>query len=642
MLIRKFDRAQLDSEPDKVLFKDLYPWDAIGETPFGASLALVEGGGSTMLHSHHPAETFFIFSGQGTMTCNGESSSVATGDVIYLPPGSRHTLKNDSDQAPLMFLSVFWDAEADETPTAVLRTPQPRMLFPSPPTPNGPLHLGHLSGPYLVADVLRRFDRMQGLDSKLVMVSDDHQSYTVLRAEFEESTPAETAERYAGQAAHLLTAFDATPDAWIHPSRDPDYRQAVEQAFQRLLEAGHLQVRAADALYCESCQHFLVDGRAVGDCPHCGATCRGFLCETCCLPNKTVDLNDPGCLDCDADAVLRPLEQVFFSLEPFRADLAAYLGGLRLSPRLLSLAARMQALPELTFAVTHPGNWGVPHGEQVISPWFEVALAAPYLRRKLGLEGPQVACFGADNAFLYLMHDPAVSLALGVGEGLPRVLVPNEHLLLDERKMSTSSGHALDAATVLGQVNPDLVRLFLATVRPEQADASCSLQAMEVFLTQNVLGPWQEWLASLGRQVTTEAGSKAPAPGVWSPEQYDYQDRFEDWLRRARRGYETGSLQEVARVLHELVDRSRAFDLAQLHLAQIPGLGPQRATTLALQLCAARLLANLSAPLMPRFAALLRKHLGFTQPETWPHEAHFLPPGQRLLAAAGLSARRYF
>jgi methionyl-tRNA synthetase len=314
MLIRKFERAQLESEPNKVLFKDLYPWDAIADTPFGASLAVVEGGGSTMLHSHYPAECFFIFSGRGTMTCNGEAGAVSQGDVVYLPPGSHHTLKNDSESEALMFLSLFWNEETeDETPEAVA-APQPRLVFPSPPTPNGPLHLGHLSGPYLAADVVRRFDRMRGLGSKMVMLTDDHQSYTVLKAEYEESTPAETAEKYANQAVELMKAFDAAPDAWLFPSRDEEYRTAVREAFAQLLDAGYVELRETDALFCESCQQYLMDGRAVGDCPYCGTTCRGFLCETCCMPNKTVDLNDAGCLDCDSDAVKKPLTQVWFSL----------------------------------------------------------------------------------------------------------------------------------------------------------------------------------------------------------------------------------------------------------------------------------------------------------------------------------------
>ncbi|GMU51654.1 MAG: hypothetical protein AMXMBFR33_08000 [Candidatus Xenobia bacterium] len=638
MLIRKFDRTQLDSEPHNVLFKDLYPWDAIGETPFGASLALVEVGGETMLHSHHPAETFFICQGRGTMTVNGETTPVSTGDVIYLPPGSQHTLKNTSEGESLMFLSVFWDAEQDEEAEPEQAQEQPRLFFPSPPTPNGPLHLGHLSGPYLAAEVLRRYDRMRGLASRYLCLADDHQSYVVLRSELEESTPAETAIRYADQAVTLLEAFDAAPDLWVFSSRDERYQEAVRQALDQL----KLEEREEPALYCPSCEHYLVDGRAAGDCPHCGESCRGFLCESCCLPNRTIDLLEPTCIDCKAAAALKPLKQLFFSLEPWRERLLAYHGSLRLSPRLLSLVARIAQLSPLELTASHPGRWGIPSPleGQVISPWLEAALALPYLRARAGLEGPMVASFGADNAFLYLFQDPAVALALGQQPAAQ--LVSNEHLMLDERKMSTSAAHALNAAAVLEKVPSDLVRLFLATVRPEQADSSCSLEAMEHFLQQSVVRPWQDLLERIGRQVTAEAGSKAPAVGVWSPEQYEFLERLNELLTRAESGYTTGSLREVARALHELIERVAAFEAAQSYLARVPGLESQRATALALMLAALRLLATIAQPLMPRFSALLNKHLGFLKPEPWPEEVLFLNPGQRILAAAGLSARRYF
>ncbi len=636
MLIRKFDRTQLDSEPHNVLYKDLYPWDAIGETPFGASLALVEVGGETMLHSHHPAETFLICQGRGSMTVNGETSQVSAGDVIYLPPGSQHTLKNTSGGESLMFFSVFWDAEQGEAGAPEVEE-QPRLFFPSPPTPNGPLHLGHLSGPYLAADVLRRYDRMRGLASRSLCLADDHQSYVVLRSELEECPPAETAARYADQAVTLLKAFDAPPDLWVFASRDERYREAVRQALGQL----KLEEREDLALYCPSCEHFLVDGRAAGDCPHCGENSRGFLCENCCLPNRTIDLREPTCLDCKGPATLKPLKQLFFSLEPWREQLLEYHGRLRLGPRLLSLVARIAQLKPLELTASHPGTWGIPSplDGQVISPWLEAALALPYLRARAGL-GPMVASFGTDNAFLYLFQDPAVALALGQQPAVQ--LLPNEHLMLDERKMSTSASHALDAGAVLEKVPSDLVRLFLATVRPEQADTSCSLEAMEHFLHESVVRPWQDLLERIGRQVALEAGSKVPAAGGWSPEQYEFLELLNGLRTRAEGGYVTGSLREVARTLHELIERIAAFEAAQSHLARVPGLEPQRATALALMLAALRLLATIAQPLMPKFSALLNKHLGFMKPESWPGEVLLLNPGQRVLAAAGLSARRYF
>ena len=96
MTIRKFSRDELESEPHGVTFKDVYPWEAIPDTPFGASLAIIEPGGRTMLHGHDPAETFVICRGRGTMRIDDTTTEVGPGDVVYLTPRCTHDLRNES------------------------------------------------------------------------------------------------------------------------------------------------------------------------------------------------------------------------------------------------------------------------------------------------------------------------------------------------------------------------------------------------------------------------------------------------------------------------------------------------------------------------------------------------------------------
>ena len=627
MLIRKFDRTQLESEPHSVLFKDLYPWEAIDETPFGASLAVVEPGGKTMIHHHNPCETFLICQGQGTMTCNGESSAVASGDVIYLPPQSEHFLSNDSSTDPLMFLSVFWDSPQQATPGAT----GPRLYLPSPPTPNGGLHLGHLSGPYLLADVLKRFDRQRGGAAGWMLVSDDHQSYTALRAHFDHRSPAETAVYFCSEIQKLLAALDAAPDAVIQPGQNVDYGKAVLAALDQL----QLPVHKVTGWHCTHCDIPLYDGYARGHCPHCVSPCRGFLCETCCTPNTPDTLGEVHCLLCDQPAAKRESEQRIFSLQPYLEALADYHQNLRLSPRLRALAQRFLELEDLHVLATHPGAWGLKTSEgQVLSPWFELSLAAPLL--SAGNE--PVHCFGADNAFLYLMLDPAVSLALHPQRSLPAALHGNDYLMLDDQKMSTSRGHILEAGPMIQKYGSDLVRLLLAGLRPEISDTQCNAEMAEGFLKQRVIGPWQDWLEGVGRRITTESGSKTPEASQWGVEQEEFQERLESLRKRCLAAYERGRLQEVAGCLQELVDQSTTFALSQEPLQGMP----DRATALALELAAVRLLAQLCAPLMPKFATQLWKHLGQRGAVDWPAGVELLEPGQRVLAAAGLSARRYF
>jgi methionyl-tRNA synthetase len=643
--IRKFALEQLDREPHDVRFKDLYPWDAIADTPFGASLALVEPGGHTMLHSHAPAETFVICRGNGTMTIDDRATRVSAGDVIYNPPHSVHELKNDSSTEDLVFVSMFWDAGGVE-PRDASRTP--RLILPSPPTSNGPLHLGHLSGPYLIADVMRRYYRARGTPATFVCLMDEHQSYVLDRALHDGTTAGELAAQYSEQTARTLAQFHAPPDECICPTRDASYRAAVGERFRKLVRDGRFEARELTTWFCAGCDLSLYDSFVAGTCPHCGARCNGFLCEACYAPNQTTDLIDAVCDRCGQPPSVRTVKRLVFPLAPYADRLARYHDELRASPKLRRLAAQWRAQLDVVPA-SQVSTWGLPvdvegFEGQVISPWLEVALAASYLQaRHAPGAGELLQFFGYDNAFLYLIQDPAVSLALDPDAPLPRRLIANEFLLFGDAKMSTSRAHALQARDVLACVPADLLRLYLAKIRPEDMRTSCSLAAAQVYLTLTAQS-WQSWFARLGEDLASDAGSLAPQPGAaasWSPEQTEFLRSARDLLRRARRGYEASSLKEVTSVIHELVERASSFGAAQTQLAGIPSLVSQRTTGLALELAVLRSFARIVAPLMPVLAEQLWACLGYDGPVWWADEIEPVAAGQPI-ATAELAARRFF
>jgi methionyl-tRNA synthetase len=645
MMLRKFSRDLLDSEPHGVWFRDLYPWDVIDPTPFGSSLAIVEPGGRTMLHSHDPAETFIICRGAGTMSVNGETEPVGAGDAIYLPPGCVHDLRNDSASEELVFVSVFWKARAAASgPSA------PRLIIPSPPTPNGPLHLGHLAGPYLLADVMRRYHRARGVDAQLVLLTDDHQSYVADRAAAQGEAPAELAARFGDEIARAIAAFHADPDARISSSRDAAYRDAVAARFARLVAGGKLEARDAEIPYCTRCELALYDSYIAGGCPRCGARSYGSLCETCSAAFDSADLIEPRCDRCGEPPVARTMRRLVFPLRPYAGALADYHRRLRLGPKLRRLAAEwmerdLADAADAVLIASQPGSWGIPVeglDGQVISPWFEVALAGSYLRDRLA-PGAEVSCyFGYDNAYLYLIQDPAVSLALDPAAALPGELAANEFLMLDDAKMSTSRSRAVDANAVLSRVPADLVRLYLAKIRPEDARTSASLPIAQMFLL-TVTRLWEGWLARLGAAIASEAGGVAPAYGnpslaPWSHEQQEFLRQLEGVVARGARGYEACSLREASAAIHDLVERATGFGAAQGHLAGLPALAVQRATGLALELAAARTLARLVAPIMPGFAEQLWRCLGEDGAVAWSDDVAPIPAGQPI----ALAGRAFF
>jgi methionyl-tRNA synthetase len=615
-LVRKL--GELESEPHGVRFKDLYPWDAIDDTPFGASHAVIEGGGRTMLHSHDPAETFVICRGQGTIVIDDTPTQVTPGDVIYLPPHSMHELRNASPAEELVFLSVFWSAPIEDK---IDRTP--RLLVPAPPTPNGTLHLGHLAGPYLIADVMRRYFRARGIPATLVCLVDEHQSYVADRAHHDGVTPAETATTFADSTLRVFDQLGAPPDVRIFPTRDAEYRAAIAERLGRLVASGAVEAREVESLYCEACRLALVDSYVYGTCPHCSAKTFGFSCEACSGVNLCSDLGEPICDRCERPASRRTTRQLVLPLAPYLPALAEYHRAIKLAPKLMRLAAQWLANPPPFVYASHPGDWGiaVPGLDgQVISSWFEVALATPYLRER---HGGRLACFfGYDNAFLYLVHDPAVSLALDPRAPLTGTLCANEFLLLDDAKMSTSRSHAVIAEAILAKVPADLLRLYLAKLRPEDGRMNTSLPQAQLFMT-------------FGRAVANEAGSRAPQPAntslaPWPADQNRFLAQLGDLVERARRGYEELSLKEVSLAIHELIERAQAFGVSQAQLAGVPAFAGVRATGLALELVAAEKLAMITAPVMPAFAEQLWRALGFDGAIDWIDEVSPIPAGQAI------------
>jgi mannose-6-phosphate isomerase-like protein (cupin superfamily) len=91
----------------------LYPWSGVADPLWGSAIASVRPGEATSPHSHDEEETFIILAGQGSITIDGESENVETGDVIYLPRNSHHAIANGSASERLDFLTIYWgSAEA--------------------------------------------------------------------------------------------------------------------------------------------------------------------------------------------------------------------------------------------------------------------------------------------------------------------------------------------------------------------------------------------------------------------------------------------------------------------------------------------------------------------------------------------------
>ncbi|KEO82585.1 class I tRNA ligase family protein [Tumebacillus flagellatus] len=640
----------------------LYPWKDVVQPPFGSLLGVVEPGETSSPHNHHEGETFFIVRGSGLMKVDDETAEVSAGDLIYMPAFTKHSLKNTSATEQLVFLTVWWEdmklvAEALQheelkqanRPTSVLVTA-------TPPTPNGDLHLGHLSGPYVGADMYKRYLIMRGVKAFYLSGADDHQSYVPLKASQTGRTARETVDLFAGRIENTYRNADIDMDLFVRPDRSKFHIERVSAFFRSLYEAGHLIEKEVPSLYCESCDTHLSEAHVRGLCPHCNSASDGNACEQCCRPNDCVDLVDPVCKGCGGTPTERPLKRLYFPLKTQEANLRRWYETASMGEHLRSVCLNMLAdgLPDI--AVSHVSDWGIPvpvegFEDQRIYVWFEMApgylSATEELMDRLGLsedwktfwsEGSSeiVQFFGIDNGYYHAVLFPALWMAFDASIRLPQTFVTNEFYRLDELKFSTSRNHAVWGDQLLAEYSTDAVRFFLAYSRPETEQTNFTRQAFTSTVQAELVELWNGWLQSVGEKVRQEFGGIAPDAGAWSAAHKDFFLRLKKLAGEASEAFEapTFSPQRASRVLCELVRAAISFGQAQNCLAGIQAAYDERRTGIALELTAVKVLAQIAAPIMPQFAAHLREQLGETEAPRWEDTPNLVPGGRRIGAFA--------
>src|SRR3712207_1667967 len=148
------------------------------------------------------------------------------------------------------------------------------------PTVNGPLHIGHLSGPYLAADIASRAARGRGERVFTLAGVDVHPNFVTAKAENLGVDVHEMVDDYRSQ---IKTAFDLARigyDAFIDPEQ-PAFERAVNSMLNQMLADGSLEMREMVLHQCSDCGRTLHHAYVVGKCPTCGSGANGLSCEPC-------------------------------------------------------------------------------------------------------------------------------------------------------------------------------------------------------------------------------------------------------------------------------------------------------------------------------------------------------------------------
>jgi methionyl-tRNA synthetase len=511
----------------------------------------------------------------------------------------------------------------------------PRWITATPPTPNGDLHIGHMAGPYIAGDVLRRFVAADGHPVSYTTGLDDHQTYVPVRGAKDGGRKG--AEVADGFGESIITTWQ---DAGIvfdrigRPRVDTGYVAFVQEFFGRLHAAGHIVARTRPLPYCVSCELWLYEAYVAGTCPHCGAGSGGNACEQCGRPNSCGDLLDPRCVLCGEPGELRDCERLFLPLAPFADRLVEFWRQVTMPPHLRALCERMLAdgLPEI--AVSHPGEWGIPvpvaeFADQRIYVWFEMApgylLEYDPQGKSTPAEGP-VQFFGFDNGYFHAVLFPALFTAYDPAIALPSAFLVNEFYRLDGLKFSTSRRHAIWAQEALAETGSDVLRYHVLADRPNGRQTSFSRADLAVSRAR--LQAWNSWLRRLFDAVAEHCAGVAPAEAARGPEWNRLRDRLIRTVSELREAYSAEGFdpRRAVALLDEVVACAADYGYVHDHERERPDGEPDYQAALRAQLAVAAALSAWAAPMMPNGSARLAELLGVAPDGPVSADALVAPP----------------
>jgi methionyl-tRNA synthetase len=509
----------------------------------------------------------------------------------------------------------------------------------TPPTPNGGLHVGHLSGPYFAADVFCRYQRMRGNRPVYLCSSDDNQSYMMTTARRQGRAPVELAEDNTRLIRSTLAAAGIELDLYTSALGNMQHTGFVQAFFTDLYQRGRLKRKVAPALFCTTCKHHLFESFAKGRCPECGEEAAGNLCEACGRVNDPVTLWEPRCALCHNRPILTEYEGLFLPLDDYCEALASYYAS-RSSwrPHLQALCDWLVSHPLPDYPVSYPSAWGIPvpidgFEGQVINVWFEMypghiattrawaeLQGDPDLADRLWAgEAELVQFLGYDNSFFNAVLHPALGLACGGRYLLPKHIITNEFYRLGKEKFSTSRNHAIWGHNVLAKVQADALRYYLSRTNPEQMQTSFCSHDFAKVVRDDLVGLWNRAINGF-----LACARDVPDGLCQGPQCLDLQARgLSGWTRTWLERYynaEEFSLRQAGAVLHAYVEGCSDY-LDRMVVPLRDGNEDIFKKRLASLSYLMKGLASFSAPLMPAFAQRLWSTFGLKGQviqEGWP------------------------
>jgi len=401
------------------------------------------------------------------------------------------------------------------------------------PYANGPIHIGHLAGVHLPADIYTRFLRMKGCDVIHICGTDENGVPISLTAEKQNITPKSLVVHYHKMIKESLGKLGIEFDNFSGTSREL-HHELAQDFFLKLYDKGYIEPKISEELYCPNCDKFLPDRYIEGTCPYCGyEKARGDSCESCGSWLEPEQLRESRCKICGTSPEKRETKHWYLLLDRFQKELEKWLENKKWKKNVRKYLKGWLDEGLKPRPITRDMTWGVdvPLEEangKVIYVWFEAPLG--YISstiewaKRIGEPGKWkeywqnkdtklVHFIGKDNIVFHGIIWPATLMGYG-NYVLPTDIPGNEFLNLEGQKISTSNNWAVWLHEYLDDFEPDFLRYYIASIIPERKDSDFKWIELQERVNAELINTLGNFVNRTLKFIEIYFGKRIPKAGV--------------------------------------------------------------------------------------------------------------------------------
>jgi methionyl-tRNA synthetase len=518
------------------------------------------------------------------------------------------------------------------------------------PYTNGPIHIGHLAGVYVPADIYARFLRLQGHDVAFICGSDEHGVPITIKAKKEGVTPQDVVDRFH---ANIKTSFEAFGISFDNYSRTSAkiHHETASEFFKMLYDKDAFIEETTAQLYDAEANQFLADRFVVGTCPKCGnEESYGDQCEACGTTHNATDLINPKSAITGATPTLKETKHWFLPLDKHEAFLKKWiLEGHKTDwkPNVYGQCKSWIDDGLRPRAVTRDLDWGIPvpveGGDgKVLYVWFDAPIGyisstkewaqregkdwEPYWKDE---DTTLVHFIGKDNIVFHCIMFPAMLKAEG-SYILPENVPANEFLNLEGQKLSTSKNWAVWLPEYLQDFpeKQDVLRYVLTATAPETKDNDFTWKDFQARNNNELVAIFGNFINRVLVLTNKYYEGLVPSPKTFSKIDTDTLEKVKAFPASLSKSIERYRFREASQELMNLARLGNKY-LADEEPWKVIKTDPERVQTImyvALQISAA--LAIVSEPFLPWSSQKLKTMLQLPT-----HSWAAVQTGEPLLAA---------